>query len=116
MVFPSQGNNLNMSESYSKYWKESWVGLQVGHRGLGNSYCNQPKTRANIKENTIASFKGAADNGADMVEFDVQLSKDKVPVIYHDFDTTISLKRKEKYEDADLLIVPLKDLTIHRLQ
>ena len=43
MAFPLQENNLNMSETYSRYWKDSWIGLQVGHRGLGNSYHNQPK-------------------------------------------------------------------------
>ena len=31
--------------------------------------------------------------GADFVEFDVQLSKDNVPVIYHDFTVCLSLKK-----------------------
>lgn len=31
--------------------------------------------------------------GADFVEFDVQLSKDLVPVIYHDFSVFISMKQ-----------------------
>lgn len=35
------------------------------------------------RENTIHSLNSAADNGADFVEFDVQLTKDKVvlPVV-----------------------------------
>ncbi|WP_350342782.1 glycerophosphodiester phosphodiesterase [Proteinivorax tanatarense] len=35
-------------------------------------------------ENTMAAFKSAVDAGADGVELDVQLSKDGVPVIFHD--------------------------------
>ncbi|KAI9780710.1 MAG: Glycerophosphocholine phosphodiesterase [Peltula sp. TS41687] len=38
-----------------------------------------------IGENTIQSFRTAVDLGASYVEFDVQLTKDYVPVIYHDF-------------------------------
>src|SRR5262249_25622606 len=38
-----------------------------------------------VSENTLASFKGAFQLGFDFVEFDVQLSKDKIPVVYHDF-------------------------------
>ncbi|MCJ1390082.1 Glycerophosphocholine phosphodiesterase [Xylographa bjoerkii] len=38
-----------------------------------------------IGENTIQSFLSAAALGASCVEFDVQLTKDLVPVIFHDF-------------------------------
>ena len=45
-----------------------------GHRG----YC------AKYPENTMASFKAALALGVDAIEFDIWLSKDKVPVIIHD--------------------------------
>jgi glycerophosphoryl diester phosphodiesterase len=45
-----------------------------GHRG----YC------AKYPENTMVSFEAAIDLGVDAFEFDVWLSKDKVPVIMHD--------------------------------
>ncbi len=35
-------------------------------------------------ENTIPAFKAAIDLGAQMIEFDVRLTKDKKPVIMHD--------------------------------
>lgn len=57
----------------------------VGHRGIG---MNRPYSKApylQIGENTIASLSKAADFGADFVEFDVQLTKDDIPIIYHDF-------------------------------
>lgn len=46
----------------------------IGHRGA----C------AYAPENTLASFALAADLGCRMVEFDVRLSKDGVPVVFHD--------------------------------
>ena len=48
----------------------------VGHRGL-------PGVKT---ENTLESFRSAFNTGADAVELDVQLSRDGVPVVYHDFD------------------------------
>ena len=38
-----------------------------------------------LGENTVESFIAAASLGASYVEFDVQLTKDHVPVVYHDF-------------------------------
>lgn len=70
---------------------------------------------ANVRENTIASLKTASYHGADMVEFDVQLSKDYVPVIYHDFYVSISIKRKKQIEAMDTLDIPVKDLTLEQL-
>ncbi|CAF3607865.1 unnamed protein product [Adineta steineri] len=67
-----------------------------------------------VSENTLASFKGAFQLGFDFVEFDVQLSKDKVPVVYHDFQVAITLKRK--VQQAELFVVPVKDLTLPQLQ
>jgi hypothetical protein len=67
-----------------------------------------------VSENTLASFKGAFQLGFDFVEFDVQLSKDKIPVVYHDFQVAITLKRK--VQAAELFVVPVKDLTLPQLQ
>ncbi|XP_017875256.1 glycerophosphocholine phosphodiesterase GPCPD1-like isoform X2 [Ceratina calcarata] len=103
----------NMSISYTKHWEQRWSGLDVGHRGLGTSF--QTKNCANVRENTIASLKTASYHGADMVEFDVQLSKDLIPVIYHDFFVSISLKRKKQIEAMDMLEIPVKDLTLEQL-
>lgn len=47
----------------------------IAHRGLYNDL---------IKENTIMAFDNAFNNGYDGIEFDVRLTKDKVPVIIHD--------------------------------
>lgn len=48
----------------------------IGHRGA----------KGLAPENTLAGFRAAADAGARWVEFDVQLSSDDVPVLFHDDD------------------------------
>jgi glycerophosphoryl diester phosphodiesterase len=61
-------------------------------------------------------LKKAASAGADLVEFDVQLSKDLVPVLYHDFHVCIAMKRKKHLGEHDMLELPVKDLTLEQLQ
>ena len=45
----------------------------VAHRGVATEY----------PENTISAFQRAIELGADAVELDVRLTKDKIPVVYH---------------------------------
>ena len=45
-----------------------------GHRGACALY----------PENTLLAFEKAIEMGVDAVEFDIWLSKDKVPVLMHD--------------------------------
>lgn len=113
VIKPMEEDLCDMSVSYAKHWKNCWQGLDIGHRGLGNSYKTQ--NCAELRENTIASMKTACAAGADMVEFDVQLSKDLVPVIYHDFHVCIALKKKKELNDTDLLQLPVKELTLEQL-
>lgn len=46
----------------------------IAHRGYSSQF----------PENTLISFEGAVDIGADMIELDVQLSKDGAIMVYHD--------------------------------
>ncbi|XP_067001505.2 glycerophosphocholine phosphodiesterase GPCPD1 [Anabrus simplex] len=115
VVQPIKDYNCNMSVSYARMWKQSWQGLDVGHRGLGDSF-KQVQSCSDVRENTIASLKTAAMHGADLVEFDVQLTKDLVPVLYHDFYVCIAMKRKKQLEEHDMLELPVKDLTLEQLQ
>ena len=92
---------------------------------------------SNVRENTIASMKDAVEHGADMIEFDVQVrsdhyiissladdieshhfpkvSKDLVPVIYHEFELCASITAKNG-ADAHLVDMPVKNLTLNQLQ
>ena len=63
--------------------------LIVAHRGAS----------AHAPENTLAAFRSAIDLGAQGVEFDVQLSKDGVPVVIHDDTLSRTGGRPERIAD-----------------
>uniref|UniRef100_A0A0N5AG98 Glycerophosphocholine phosphodiesterase GPCPD1 n=1 Tax=Syphacia muris TaxID=451379 RepID=A0A0N5AG98_9BILA len=108
-----------MALSYTRHWKKRKT-LEVGHRGMGNSYTKVAAGR----ENTIQSLNAAAEKGADFVEFDVQLSKDKIPVIFHDFHVLISVAKRSsstvnlssKESSSDFHEMAVKDLKLKQLQ
>ncbi len=74
--------------------------IVVGHRGLSGK-----KT-----ENTIESFKAAAMAGARAVELDVQLSRDGVPVVFHDFSTSRLCSIDKRI--IDMSLAGIKELRI----
>ncbi|KAL2759621.1 hypothetical protein ACRALDRAFT_2038449 [Sodiomyces alcalophilus JCM 7366] len=69
--------------SQQTYWKKLASTMVIGHRGMGKNMTSSRSLQ--LGENTVPSFIAAANLGAQYVEFDVQLTKDHVPVIYHDF-------------------------------
>ncbi|KAL3097060.1 hypothetical protein niasHS_002776 [Heterodera schachtii] len=81
--------NPTMHNCYAKHWKKRST-LEVGHRGMGNSYTKCAVAR----ENTLHSLSSAYKNGADLVEFDVHLTKDKIPIIYHDFHVMVWVAKR----------------------
>ncbi|KAI9795247.1 MAG: Glycerophosphocholine phosphodiesterase [Candelina submexicana] len=85
------------------FWEERGSYPVVGHRGSGAN--STAHTDLQIGENTFQSFLTAIDRGACCVEFDVQLTKDYYPVIYHDFHV------KETGGD-----IPLYGLTLDQFQ
>ena len=72
----------------------------IAHRGASAYY----------PENTLASFEGAIALGADMVEFDVQLTSDKEVVVFH--DEKISRCSDGRGRIADYTLADLKKLDI----
>uniref|UniRef100_A0A4W2CP68 Glycerophosphocholine phosphodiesterase 1 n=1 Tax=Bos indicus x Bos taurus TaxID=30522 RepID=A0A4W2CP68_BOBOX len=90
IIKPLPGYSCDMKSSFSKYWKPR-IPLDVGHRGAGNS--TTTAQLAKVQENTIASLRNAASHGAAFVEFDVHLSKDFVPVVYHDLTCCLTMKK-----------------------
>lgn len=109
--------------SYTKHWKKR-TALEVGHRGMGNSYTKFAAAR----ENTLHSLNSAAKNGADFVEFDVHLTKDKIPIIFHDFHVLVSVAKRpasigdlsqlkdSKDTNVDAHELAVKDLTLSQLR
>uniref|UniRef100_A0A8C8S2J7 Glycerophosphocholine phosphodiesterase GPCPD1 n=1 Tax=Pelusios castaneus TaxID=367368 RepID=A0A8C8S2J7_9SAUR len=113
IIKPISGYNCDMKASYTKYWKPRTT-LDVGHRGAGNS--TTTTKLAKVQENTIASLRSAASHGAAFVEFDVHLSKDHVPVVYHDLTCCMAMKKKSDAEPLELFEIPVKELSYDQLQ
>lgn len=51
--------------------------LVIGHRGAAGL----------APENSLEALRAGLETGADILEFDVRLTKDKIPVLVHDFHT-----------------------------
>lgn len=69
--------------------KLPWV---VGHRGA----------MGHAPENTMTSFEQALSLGADMLEFDVRLTKDAVPVVVHDANLDRTSNRSLNVADLNV--------------
>ncbi|MBO5346999.1 MAG: glycerophosphodiester phosphodiesterase [Lachnospiraceae bacterium] len=78
--------------------KDPFLGVLYAHRGLHDNESDAP-------ENSMAAFRKAVEAGFGM-ELDIQLSKDKVPVVFHDF----TLKRVCGAEGK------IKDYTLRELK
>ncbi|RHZ48190.1 uncharacterized protein CDV56_100746 [Aspergillus thermomutatus] len=87
---------LNISARGTPTFTTSSLQL-VGHRGLGQNTAN--RSHLQLGENTMESFRSAAKQGATYVE----LTRDLVPVLYHDFSLSES--------GTD---IPIHDLTVEQ--
>jgi glycerophosphoryl diester phosphodiesterase len=74
--------------------------LIVAHRGAS----------AAAPENTLAAFRKGLEEGADGVEFDVRLTRDGVPVVFH--DSTLSRVAGIDRRIADLNYKELADIDV----
>ena len=72
--------------------------LNIGHRGACAYY----------PENTMVSFQAASRMNADFLELDVQLTKDGIPVVIHDF--TVKRTTNGKGNVSNLLYENIKQL------
>lgn len=79
----------------------------IGHRGVA----------ALAPENTLASFRMAAEQGLDWIEFDVRLTKDGTLVIFHDDTlerTTYSIGAVHEMSSAQLALCDAGSWFNHR--
>lgn len=81
-------------------WFSRAVPLIIGHRGAS----------ADAPENTLSAFGLAVAQGADGIEFDVQLSADGWPVVIH--DSLVDRTTNGKGKVSDLTLAELQALTI----
>lgn len=74
--------------------------LRIGHKGA----CGYEP------ENTLASFEKAVKMGADMVELDVRLTKDCIPVVIH--DNNVKRTTNAKGRVSKMTLSEIKELRI----
>ncbi|KAI8051958.1 Glycerophosphoryl diester phosphodiesterase family-domain-containing protein [Syncephalis plumigaleata] len=86
LVRPFKHANMHIN-ARNTYWKSISTKV-IGHRGAGANQAVTGPASLQIGENTVLSFITAASLGAEYIEFDVQLTRDLIPVIYHDWTVT----------------------------
>ncbi|RWS02826.1 glycerophosphocholine phosphodiesterase GPCPD1-like protein [Dinothrombium tinctorium] len=112
LMQPSPDYHFDFRRNWTNFKSQMARGVHVGHKGSGNH--RRDDTAASVVENTIASINYAIDHGADMVEFDVLLTKDKVPVLFHDFEVDVALN-KRKSKENELMTLRVHDLSYNQL-
>lgn len=114
---------VHAKNTVASVWRSYWrprAPLNVGHRGMGRSFHQVAGFRhALTRENSLASLILAGRSGADFVEFDVQLTRDRVPVLYHDFVLRVGLEDKHAWAHgarAEPFDVGIHELSLRQLQ
>ncbi|QHQ59817.1 glycerophosphodiester phosphodiesterase [Anaerocolumna sedimenticola] len=82
---------------------KSWQGKYYAHRGLHQNQGEAP-------ENSMAAFRLAVEHNYG-IEMDVQLSKDKIPVVFHDYNLKRVCGVDKKVRD--LTFAELQKLTLY---
>lgn len=101
----------NLRVSFQRYWPNNWPTLDVGNRGLGISH-------QALVENTIESFLAVPRAKGDMVQLDVQLTRDYVPVVWRGFGfyTTRRANAQHVEDRFDLRYVLVRELSYAELK
>ncbi|MGI8556530.1 MAG: glycerophosphodiester phosphodiesterase [Pyrinomonadaceae bacterium] len=81
-------------------FESSKLPLIIAHRGAS----------AIAPENTLAAFRQAICDGTDGLEFDVQLAKDGVPVVFH--DSTLQRIAQKRIRTSHLTAAELKNVNV----
>ncbi|XP_001361918.3 glycerophosphocholine phosphodiesterase GPCPD1 [Drosophila pseudoobscura] len=115
LIRPMANHSFDLRTSFAHYWRGNWTGLEIGHRGLGKSL-TVTSNAAPLIENTLASMLASVELGADLVEFDVQLTSDLVAIIHHDWSIHVCIHPKTPTSRDDLTEVLLKDITYEQLK
>nr|XP_027201546.1 glycerophosphocholine phosphodiesterase GPCPD1-like isoform X2 [Dermatophagoides pteronyssinus] len=110
IIRPSKGDFNPLSDHYVSIDNIRFA----GHRGTGIGIRHDLPEK--YIENTISAFNYACKNGAQMIELDVQLSHDGIPIVYHDFDIQTFLINRHNDSEHDMFRIPLKDMSLHSLQ
>ncbi|ALC41107.1 CG9394 [Drosophila busckii] len=116
VIQPMVNSSADLRTSFVHYWRSNWTALEIGHRGLGKSLSLSGTSAAPLIENTLGSMLAAAELGADLLEFDVQLTSDLVAIIHHDYAIRVCIDSKTPTNRMDLIEVLIKDITYEQLK
>ncbi|XP_054168301.1 glycerophosphocholine phosphodiesterase GPCPD1-like [Oppia nitens] len=97
-------------DAYSDHTVTIKPAAMMGHRGTGVG--RRTDLKENILENTIEAFNYACHHKADMIELDIQLTKDKVPIVHHNFDTEVYIQ-ENRGTDLVRQHIAVKDLKLN---
>jgi len=88
--------------------RKSHCAVLIGHRGLKMNH----RPNEAVRENTIRSLQECSKAGATYAEFDVQVTSDGIPVLWHD-DQIVSLVNgyEEFHEVSELTLEQFRTLT-----
>lgn len=104
---------FNMRTGFHHYWPYNWPTLDIGSRGVGKSFYYHS---ANAIENTLNSFLKAQSKYSDMIQLEVQLTRDYKPVVWHNYGFfTAAPNAKRQLKLQDLLYVLIHDLSYEEL-
>ncbi len=79
--------------------------LVIAHRGFA----------AQAPENSIAAFEAAFAAGAHIVESDIQITKDGIPVLFHDADLARVAGVQKRIQELDFAELASIDIAGHRV-
>ncbi len=105
------GNNaaaISITFQYARYFSTTVTDKDfriVGHRGGGRTSDRLP-----VSENSVAMVGYAERLGANGIEIDIRLTKDGVPILYHDGDINIRLTQKSPLNG------PIENFTFNQLR
>jgi len=102
---------LHPCNNLSSLWDRHTKDFYIGHRGAGS---NDAILKQPLTENTLLAFFAAARLGAHYIEFDVQLTKDNVPIICHDEEIWINTTASDK--SIIKLKVPVNKLKLSKIK
>lgn len=106
--------NCNLTKNFNYHFNKSCI--SIGHRGMGKTFDADTLQHTAFIENTIDSFREAFLCGAQMVEFDIVLTKDKIPIIYHDFTFCIDSHDTEDSNMNKYLDVAVNQMTYDEIK
>lgn len=104
---------VKMRASFHRYWPLNWPTMDIGHRGSGSSFYS---SEALYVENTVQSLLFIQHLKGDMVQINVQMTADYVPVLWQDYGFYTAPFAYKVESELDLTYVLIKDLTYKQLK